>query len=109
MPAGKSCLFPQKLKNTALNFDTSAQVLGKRKKTLRDEHSVGPGFTIDLPMPDWTRHILKLRRRAGLDPVSVPGLCRGLEDAEIEEDLSFLHLMNPAKDITPVADRGVSV
>jgi hypothetical protein len=68
-------------------------VLGKRKLHLFDQLRLGPGYTVDIPMPDWIRHVLKLRRRAGLDPVPVPFPCFGLEDTEIEEDLSFIGLM----------------
>jgi hypothetical protein len=74
-------------------FEMSAVTLGKRKNLTLDQLSLGPGYTSTLPMPDWIRHVLKLRRRSGLDPVYVPQPCSGLEDQEIEQDLHFLHVM----------------
>ena len=59
-----------------------------------DQLCLGPGYTKDIPMPDWIRHILKLRRRAGLDPVPVPFPCFGLDENEIQEDLSFISLLS---------------
>jgi hypothetical protein len=84
-------------------FLESASVLGKRKLQMLDQLCLGPGYTKDIAMPDWIRHILKLRRRAGLDPVPVPFPCFGLDDAEIEEDLSFISLMTESQSKEPVA------
>lgn len=47
-------------------------------------------------MPDWIRHVLKIRRRVGLDPIPVPSPCLGLDDHEIEQDLSFFHTLREA-------------
>ena len=47
-------------------------------------------------MPDWIRHVLKIRRRAGLAPIPVPSPCLGLDDHEIEQDLSFFHTLREA-------------
>ncbi len=47
-------------------------------------------------MPEWIRHILKIRRRAGLESIPIPTPCLGLDEHEMEQDLSFFHTLREA-------------
>eukprot|EP00842_Homolaphlyctis_polyrhiza_P002006 jgi/Hompol1/2806/HPOL_003030-RA len=76
------------------SFSTSPTALFKRKRSMMEDYASGNlRNDIEQSVPEWARLLVHKRRRAGYTRMYIPPSCVGLDENEMDEDVSFLRMI----------------